>query len=484
MTPLTAAAALLLTSAVTSAHAEPVLDALRASQQGLVFNAHALGMGNAYSTIGYDVSALLFNPATMAVSPKVSWTVSANADGFKSTTDYYGHETAFRTSSTSTGQIGLTMPFKLDSTRAVVVGFAYTQTNDLRSGFKYSGVNDGTSFASFAQLLAGNDDPTARLLGLSYPVLDGSGNRLRDASLLGGGLVESGYRLASGGLTHYSMGASVAATTKLFVGASATYNGGNYDSDLEMAGVDFNNVYPSGIDLVPGDARTDDFISADYRVSRRQDFEGWDARVGMMYNLWNFIGVSASFHLPAPQKIRQETFSTGTSTFASHTFVDPGSRSVSTFHYQPPTEMTVGAMTHLWIVTGAAEATYVDYPSMRVTSGGGEIQDRTLLNKRINDELAAQINLNLGAEVRLPFTGLAARAGGIYQPSPYRNDPAKFARKAITLGAGYNADNVAQVDLAYAYSWRGELDREGADGSNADENTGLNTLLFTFRVTF
>jgi hypothetical protein len=142
-------------------------------------------------------------------------------------------------------------------------------------------------------------------------------------------------------------------------------------------------------------------------------------------------------------------------------------------------------MVNMWIVTGTAEATYVDYTTVRITSGAGALPDRTLINKRINDELAAVLNLNLGAEVRLPFTGLSGRAGGIYQPSPYGSDPARNSRKVVTVGCGYNANDVAQVDLGYAYAWRGEnRERQVGDDSSANRTVGFNTLLFTIRVAF
>jgi hypothetical protein len=168
-----AVAVTLLSLVAPAAFAQQLNDALRVSQQGLQFNAHALGMGNAYSTIGADVAALRFNPATMSLSPKFSWTVTANAEGFKSTSNYYGNRVDFRTSNTSGGQLGLTLPFRVDSTRTLVVGLAYNQTKDFKSGFKYRGLNDGTRFPQFVQVLADRADPTSSLLGLSFPTYDG-----------------------------------------------------------------------------------------------------------------------------------------------------------------------------------------------------------------------------------------------------------------------------------------------------------------------
>jgi hypothetical protein len=87
--------------------AQEFSDALRVSTQGLFFNARALGMGNAYSTIGYDFSALHFNPATMSVNGRGAYTMSMAADGYKSSSDYYGSNVDFtiRSGTSSWGRV-------------------------------------------------------------------------------------------------------------------------------------------------------------------------------------------------------------------------------------------------------------------------------------------------------------------------------------------------------------------------------------------
>lgn len=484
-TPSIAAALLAAVCAASAARAQEVPDALRVSQQVTQFNARALGMGNSYSTIGYDVSALGFNPATMAASPTFSWTVTTSAEGFKSTTDYYGNRSEFTTSSLTVGQIGMTLPIRIDSTRALILGGSYTRSKDFGSGFRFAGLNDGSAFRSFPEVLAGRADPTARLLGLSFPTYDGSGNYAGDQTLLGEDLYETGYHFAEGALSHYTFGAAIEAAKNFFIGASGTYDTGNYTTDIELTALDVNDAYPIGVQTVPGDARTDGFEGADYRTIRDKQYRGWNARFGMMYRLWDFVGVSGSFHVPGSQEVEEEVFTGGRARFAGNqSIVVPPARTASTFRFEPAPEVTAGAMVNLGIVMGTAEATYVDYTAIRVTSGGGTLPERTELNRQIHDELATVVNLNLGAEVRLPFTGLRARAGGIYQPSPYRADPGRFDRKVVTLGCGYDANGAAQVDLGYAYAWRGEKTAREIFETGQGEDVGSHTLLFTVRAAF
>ncbi len=480
-TVFVAATVLFTVLARSEVFSQQISDALRVSRQGLHFNARALGMGNAYSTVGYDFSALRFNPATMAVSDKFSWSMTVNANAFKSKSDYYGSRVDFTTTSTTGSQAGLTIPFRLDSTRHLVIGLGYTKSKDFNLGYKYEGLNAGSP--SFIQAFADHADPTARTLGLSYETYDSSGNYLGDHTILGPNMYEKGYLLDDGGLTHFSFGASVEATHNIFFGVSGSYNTGYYTSDLELSASDINDAYPAGVLTVPGNLQTGGFAGTDYRAVRDKQYRGWDVRFGILYKLENFIGLSASFKLPNSHKVSEDIFISGRSQFASNrSIVVPETKSTSAYFFKPPAEMTLGAMVNLWILTGTAEASYVDYAAMQITSGVGDLPERTAINKRIKDELAAVVNLNLGAEFRLPLTGLSARAGGIYQPSPYAGDPSRYAQKFLTAGVGINSNNKMQFDIGYAYGWRGEnKDQQTGNASDAEQTIRYHTVLFTMR---
>lgn len=482
-TVFAAAAVLFIAFAASAVLSQQISDALRVSRQGLHFNARALSMGNAYSTIGYDFSALRFNPATMAVGGKASYTATWNTNAFQSTSDYYGTHTEFTTTSTPAGQIGLTVPFRLKAEQSLVLGFGYTQPKDFDFGYKYEGLNGGSP--SFVQVLARRGDATARALGLTYPGYDSSGNYIGDQTILGANMFEKGYLLDEGGLTHFTFGAAVEAAYNVFFGVSASYNTGYYNSDLELEASDINDFYPAGVQTIPGNPQTDGFVATDYRLVRSKQYRGWDLRFGMMYRLANFIGVSASFKVPSSHKVEESTFASGLSQFAAdRSIAVPETETASLYHFKPPSEMTVGAMANLWILTGTAEVTYVDYSSMKITSGVGDLPERTEINKRIKDELSSVLNLNAGVEFRLPFTGLSARAGGIYQPSLYKADPARFAQKYLTAGIGINSNNFMHFDFGYAYGWRGEFrDEQTGDASSAERDIVSHNVLLTMRFT-
>ena len=373
---------ILITTVMTTStvFSQQLSDALRVSRKGLNFNARALSLGNTYSTIGYDYTALLFNPATMAGQKKFSVTMSLNANAFQSTTNYGGNTVDFTTTSSTAGQAGMILPFRLDSTRSFVLGAGFTQSKDFNLGFKFAGINDGSN-PSFVEVLAGANDPAARDLGLSFQNFDATGNYTGDQTTLGSGMYEEGFLLDEGGLVHFTFGASVEAVRNVYFGISGSYNTGPYTSDLELSAADSNDVYPAGIETVPGRPETDGFVRADYRVVREKQYSGWDIRFGIMYRLENFIGLSAAFKVPTEHTVTEDIFTFGQSQFAANnSIILTPSMSTSSYSFQPPTEMTVGAMVNLWIITATAEASYLDYSSAKITSGVGELPDRTEIN--------------------------------------------------------------------------------------------------------
>jgi hypothetical protein len=121
-------------------------------------------------------------------------------------------------------------------------------------------------------------------------------------------------------------------------------------------------------------------------------------------------------------------------------------------------------MVNLWILTGTLEATYVDYTQIDFPSGL-PLQVRSLAIKEVKEKLTPVVQLNGGAEFRLPFTGLVARAGFMYRPSPLANDPMEFDTKVVTAGFGINSSDRLQFDLGYALGlWTQRGDKYSVDG--------------------
>jgi hypothetical protein len=287
-------------------------------------------------------------------------------------------------------------------------------------------------------------------------------------------------------MLHFSGGVSLEAITNVFFGVSGSYNMGSYQSDAEFAATDTKNVYPDSLRTVPTDSRTAGFKDASYRDVRNTEYKGWDVRFGLVYRLWNFIGVSASFKIPSRHTINETRYLSGTTTYKNGTVLNVDESVITqTYTIKPPYEMTVGAMVNLWILTGTAEATYVDYTQMEV-AGGLEVPERSTINKQIKENFTRVLNLNAGAEFRLPFTGLSARAGAMYRPSPYKSDPGRYDQKFVTLGLGINSGDKLFFDIGYLYGWWEQQKSEGeiAIEPTVSQTISYNNVLLSMKFVF
>jgi len=461
-----------------SLFSQSVDDAIRISRQGINFNGRSLGMGNAYSTIGYDFTALRMNPATLGFSEGATYSMSINTNSFQYSSDFYGSPTKFTTTNTSLSQAGFTFPVRMDSTRHAVFGLGYTQSKDFNAGGKYEGYNEGGT--SFTKLLVESPNDVARKLGLTYPTYNSAGAYLGDQTVLGGNFQESAYILDGGGLVNIVAGVSLQAAPGVFFGLSGSYNIGTYDSDREYDAQNTKGSYPDTLRTNPADPRTAGFQQANFRDVRTAEYKGWEARFGILYRFENFIGISASFKIPFVHTVTGTRYLSGSSSFATGAVLDeaPVASSMS-YKITPPYEATIGAMVNIFFITGAAEATYVDYTQMKY-SGGTDYTAQSDINKRIKEEFTRVLNLNVGGEFRLPFTGLIGRAGVMYRPSPYKGDPSRYDQKFVTLGFGINSSERLLVDIGYMYGWRDQR----KDEVQTSTNPGLVQTIYYHNVLF
>jgi long-subunit fatty acid transport protein len=268
-----------------------------------------------------------------------------------------------------------------------------------------------------------------------------------------------------GGIVHISLGFGYEVVPDIFVGMSANYATGSYLSDREYFEVDTADTYGSSVQTNPADPLTTDFQRIYVHDVRNTTYSGWDVKVGILYKFYNFIGISASFKAPFRHKISETRNLSGYADYAGGRRVEVAPTETQLAYTTIPAyEATVGAMVNLWILTGTLEATYVDYTQIDFPSGL-PLQVRSLAIKEVKEKLTPVVQLNGGAEFRLPFTGLVARAGFMYRPSPLANDPMEFDTKVVTAGFGINSSDRLQFDLGYALGlWTQRGDKYSVDG--------------------
>lgn len=466
------------------------VDALRMSQNDIIYSAKALGMGNAFATLGAEYTAVLMNPATLGLIDSTTFSFSTNFRAFTNNTTFLSNASDFSTNSSKLSQFGMAAPLTLAS-RDVIIALGFTQSKDFNNSLKATGFNTGSS--SLIQTLASNNSAIPAALRLSYATFDSTGRFLGDQTVINGKLTEGAYVLDYGGLTNFSFGLTLKVFEGVMVGASANYNGGTYTSDREFKETDTEDFYGSSVLTEPGNPLTADFREFYVHDVRQTEYRGFDLRFGLLFKLWNFISAGTSVKVPMPTTITETRYLNGQSTFGDGTqyfFNDPARQTRQTV--QLPFEVSVGAAVNLWIVRATAQATYIDYTQMQY-SEGLPLNELTLANKDIKDVFRPVINLNGGAEVDIPFTGISARAGFMWIPSPYESDrpdweseePIPNDRKYLTAGVGVNFSDMLSFDVGYAVGWWDQVrSNYGIKVENVKQEIVVHNILLTTRFVF
>lgn len=426
-------------------------DALRVSFPGLGSSARALGMGNSYISLSDDGSAAYFNPAGLGLVKKLEFMGGIDVTSFNNSTTFFNNLTT--SSASKTRLNNLSFAFPVPTVRgSLVFGLSYNTTKDFVGSLEFTGFNNGNN--SKIQSLLDTDIP------FDLYLTDDNNN-----TIINGRLNQSGNMLNAGSLNQWTLTGSIEAYRNLFIGANLSIISGNFSSDFDYYEDDIQNIYQS--ETAPGYPSTIDFKTFYLKNLLKWDVEGWNAKIGFLYQLEKFARFGATIHFPRVYKINEEFIVDGRSDFASRSFyLDPDKYSDKVkYDIRTPFEISGGISLNLRGLILSGQATFIDYTEMEFSNGEGisstYFADQ---NKRIKSLLRQVLNLNGGLEYTFPELGLRVRGGFILQPSAFKNDPSDFDRKFLTTGIGFLSDGVIGIDLAYAYGWWKDI------GDNYDSN--------------
>ncbi len=457
----------------TFINGQTVEDAIRLSKPPMYSNARSMGIGNTYSTIGNDYSGVLFNPATLALIEGTEFTASVNYNLYDNKSSFQNTITPFSNSTTTFSQFGLVFQLNSDTTNAFSLALGYTHTTDFNRARQFTGYSNNTTMI---EDLTSNNFDVSRDLRLSYPIYDPvSEEYLRDETVFDGKLQQSGYDLESGGLNAWSLGTAYEFAPNIFLGGSVNYHVGSYLGDSEYSETDIYSNY-SALQTDPNDPNTVGFSIMTKRETREWSINGYDFRLGLLIKLWNFIGVAVSFKTPTHFTIIENYTYQAVSRFAKGYTQDYlMEEKDKRYKISTPFEFTAGAMVNLWIVTGALQATYIDYSQIQY-EGGLDYTDQASVNKYLKANHEGALRLNGGLEFRLPLTGLSARAGAMLQITPSHIDQKRetgkvdfsYDQKFVTAGLGFRFGDDLEFDIGYTYGWWTVI--------NENYGTGLSTV--------
>ncbi len=466
----------LLVFTATQGFAQFPEDALRFATPGFGVGARSLGMGNAYTGVASDFSALYWNPAGLAQLQHAEFSFGLSHLNFKDNSSFFGASESYTNNSTNLNSLGLVFPVQV-SRGSLVFALGFTRNSNFTTGLSFRGFNPTSSIiqtyahdgAPYPSDLSGN---------LAYQLfltnLDTTNGRF--ISPISSNLTQSGQVIESGGINNWSGGGAIDMARNLSVGLTLTYLSGTYKYDRTYSEKDTKDLYPT----LPFDF--DELVITDNVTS---DITGFNARLGMLYRVPDRFRFGISIKTPTTYNVKESFNTIARSYFdngdvfpINEPFEAPGSNE---YDVVTPWVFTVGGSFMIRDLVLSGDVEYTDWTQLEFDNANADL---IALNKDIKQIFRPTVNLRGGAEYEIRDYGLRLRGGFMYNPSPYDGDPAEFDQKHVTAGLGILLGETTMLDLTYARGWwksfRSNYDRT----SRVSEDIRTNNLMMTFSYRF
>lgn len=455
-------------------------DALLLSEPGLYNNARALSMGNSFTSISNDFSGVLFNPAGLGLIKKLQVSAGINLNSFRNQATLFGTKTSDSRNSVNLNQFGIVYPIPTLK-GSLVFALGYNRVKEFNRTLEFNGFNNASN--SMIQELTGefNDEiPITNDLGLAFEITDPNTERyIRDTTLIGGFLNQSGRVRKQGSIGKWSFASSVEVAKGLFLGGTFNILSGTYKSDSDFWEDDLNDNYGSNVELVPGDESTRDFQSFYLNDIIDWDLSGWDAQLGLLYNWRDRFRFGVNVKFPSYFTIKESFFVDAQSSFGTGAGFELDPKIVDNIEYKirTPFEYSFGASANLRMITVSGDIKVIDYTQMEFREGF-DAEYRIERNREIEDLFTTALNYNIGAEIKFPSLPVFGRIGAMYLDSPYADDPSDFDKKFLTAGIGLLLGRTFGLDIAYAYGWWEDFgDNYGVNQSRTFQDINVHNII-------
>lgn len=456
-----------------NANAQNINDALRLGLPGLGVSARALGMGDSYIGLSDDASAAFFNPAGLGLLKRIELSGNLDYNKFQNSTLFFGQNTNESNSATRLDRVSLAIPFPTYQ-GSLVFGISYHTSKDLTGALKFDGFNGADN--SMIQNLLNTDIPYDLFLTDSV-----------NNTPIKGNLNQSGSILSSGSVNNWAFTGAIEVYKNFFVGVNLNYITGTYNSNNDYYEDDTKNIYQG--ETAAGEPQTTDFRTFYLNRILDWDIKGWDAKLGILYQMNNYARFGATVQFPRFHTIKEKFTVNGRSDFntgTSYTLSTSKDSDQVEYDIVTPFELGAGFSVNISGLIFSGQATLVDYSQMEFKNGNGLSEQYIAgINKDITTTLGSVINLNAGAEYTVPVVGLRIRGGFILQPSAYKNDPSEYDKKYVTAGIGFLVDQTVGIDIGFAHGWWKDYgDNYGTNVSRTSQDIKTNRVILGMTYRF
>ncbi len=471
---------LLTLSLAPGASAQFLEDAQRLAVPGFGVGARSLGMGNAYTGVANDFTALYWNPAGLTQSQMGEFSFGLSYLDAKDLGSFFNNQMSNNANATNLNSLGFVTPLPVRR-GAFSLAFGFTRQANFTSGLTFSGFNP---LSSIVQTWAPDGKPYPADLSLAEQLELAHADTVtgRFISPIKGNVQQSGTVTEAGGLNNWMIGGAMDVAPNLSAGVTLTYVSGSYRYDRDYHEQDVNHIYAYPFDFA--DIRVQDFIE--------DDISGVNAKFGLMYRSPGFFRLGFSIKTPTAYSVKETYGTKATSTFRSQdaegnsTYGPVDNPGSDEYDVHTPWVFSGGASFAIGSLLLSGDAEYTDWTQTRFANANQDVMDQ---NTDFATVYKGTLNLRGGGELELPRLGVRLRGGFMYLPSMYKGDPKSFDHKYWTVGAGIPLGEYTMLDFGFAHGWwdtyRVNYDA-GTDvpSPRVDEQITSNTYLLTLTHRF
>lgn len=473
--------------AAPMAFAQLPQDALRLGTPGFGVGARALGMGDAYTGVASDYSAIFWNPAGLAQIQKNEFSLGLSYLNNSDNSTFFGNQLSYSNNSTNLNALGLVYPVPVRR-GSLVLAFGFDRQADFTSGVSFNGFNPNSSII---QTLAPNGQPYPADISLAENLNVAIADTLTGKffSPVRDSLTQIGTALSGKGLNNFSVAGGVEMSKNLYVGLTLTYLSGGYRYDRTYREQDNLGVYRTPIAFHGSNVAFDlkELLLQEYIDD---DISGVNAMFGLLYTIPDRFRLGVTLKTPTAFTIKETYGQTGTSTFSTpdangnSTYGPFATTGSVQYDVHTPWVFGLGLSFILRDLVLSGDVSYTDWTQLEFANAPSAL---IAINDQFKTLYHGTANLRGGAEYEVRDLGLRIRGGFILNPSPYEGAPSTFNQKYATGGLGFLLGEAAMLDLAYAHGWwkaaRNNYDPSYGASVTA-EDIATNTLIMTFSYRF
>lgn len=396
----------------------------------------AMALGNAFTAVADDYSAIYWNPAGLASISRSELAGDLSYFNFNNEATFAGITQIDKQEFTKLKSLGLA--YKVPTARgSLVFGFGYHRIKDYENLLQFNGINTNSN-------------------GLSFELQDNSGiyqwydfdrNARQEEEIL-----------ETGNLNSLTFGAGVAMSPNFNLGASIHLLSGKSQYAFDFYQHDIDNTYA----LYPAD-----FNSYELHQDILSKLSGVHIKIGALFHLNQEFCMGASVELPTALRIR-ETWSENDALIFDDGYISEMDLGVNEWEYavRYPMQFSGGMALNFKQLLLAASCQYRDWTQTRFEAPEGhypssDYTDLLAENNQFSERFRPVLSWSIGGEYRIPGSGIKLRGGYRVVPSPLSDAEKSLNKRYISGGAGFDLDKTSSIHLTYI---KGVWNQESVDG--------------------